>query len=467
MSYTKENRPNATNEKAVLIQSKKGQENYNMASVTKKHQGYLIRITNGKDANGKRIYINEMYHPTAKSETARKNEAQKYADELERRIKNGEAYNLQGLTLNDFYQKWKTELAPNYLTQSVREQYMDIMEKRFLPVLGNINIANIQPLVLQEMITAWDKKENLKPRSIKGYTAVLSSVMHQAYNMRLIKENPVSRLMLPKVTTDTEEIHTFTAEQARAFLNGLEDEYTIYNKKHERTLKINGKRYSVPSYTRTVTISRMWIAYFYLALLSGARRGECITLTWRDIDFAHNTIYITKATAITKSGQITKDPKTKAGKREIMLPSAVFAKLSEWKQEQRKHAEEIGDEWKGETGVYFDKNYIFTQDNGKQLDAHTPTHKFKEIIAMYNNSVSETEKLPDITLHDLRHCTASLLIASGIDVAEVTRMLGHSKISMTLDTYTHALRGRSEHISNTLETLLTVKEESEATAIMA
>lgn len=438
-----------------------------MASVTKKHQGYLIRVSNGKDINGKRIYINEMYFPTAKSETAQKKEAQKYADELERRIKNGEAYNLQGLTLADFYQKWKTELAPNYLTQSVREQYMDIMEKRFLPELGNTNIASIQPMVLQKLITRWDKEEHLKPRSIKGYTAVLSSVMHQAYNMRLIKENPVSRLMLPKVITDSEEIHTFTIEQAKAFLSGLEDEYTIYHRKHERTLKSNGKRYSVPSYTRTVTIGTMWIAYFYLALFSGARRGECVTLTWNDIDFVHNTVNITKATAITKSGQITKDPKTKAGRREIMLPSVVFEKLNEWKQEQRKHAEGIGDEWKGETGIDFEENYIFTQDNGKQLDVHTPTHKFKEILAMYNSSVSEAEKLPEITLHDLRHCTASLLIASGIDVAEVTRMLGHSKISITLDTYTHALRGKSEHISNTLEALLTIEKESEANIIMA
>lgn len=431
-----------------------------MASVTKKGKGYLIRISNGKDANGKRIFINEVYYPKAKSETARKNEAQRYADDLERKIKDGEVYNLQALTLNQFFQKWKTELAPHYLTQAIQEQYSDIIEKRFIKSLGNINMTNISPLLLQGIVTKMDKTEGLKSASIHAYFTAFSSLMHQAYNMGIVKENPVMRVMLPKIEKDSNITHTFTVAQSKAFLRALEEEYVFMNRAHERTIEETGNTYSVSSYSMTVRISTMWKAYFNLALFSGARRGEMVALTWEDIDFQNRIISITKSTAITKSGQVIKDPKTKAGNRQIMLPLQVFEKLNAWKQEQRQYSEDIGDLWKGETGISFEKNFIFTQANGKQIDLHTPTHKFREILTMYNDSVSEPDKLPIIKLHDLRHCSASILIASGVDVAEVSRMLGHSKISITLDNYTHALQGRSERISNILENLLTLEEET-------
>ena len=208
----------------------------------------------------------------------------------------------------------------------------------------------------------------------------------------------------------------------------------------------------------------MWKAYFTLALFGGLRRGEACALTWNDIDFEEMTVTITKSTAITKAGQITKEPKTKAGNREILLPLPVFAKLKEWKAEQEHHASEIGGEWKGFRGAEYDDNFIFTQDNGKQINLYTPSHKLHEIIEMHNSSAGIDEKLPIIRLHDLRHCTASLLIASGADIATVSRTMGHSKISTTLDVYTHSLRKNDATISAKLAELLTIDNTSERNA---
>ena len=147
-----------------------------------------------------------------------------------------------------------------------------------------------------------------------------------------------------------------------------------------------------------------------------------------------------------------------------MLPLPVFTKLREWKAEQEQYACEIGSEWQGFRGVDFDSNFIFTQDNGKQINLYTPSHKLHEIIEMHNCSAKNEEKLPNIRLHDLRHCTASLLIASGADIATVSRTMGHSKISTTLDVYTHSLRKNDATISAKLAELLTIEETTERTA---
>lgn len=406
-----------------------------MAYIEKRKKGYLVRVVLGYDANRKRIVKNEMYYPSAKSEKAQMKEVQKYADELERKIKNNEYYNIQEITLNGFYNQWKENLAPNYLTVSKQEYYADIMEKHFLPTLGYMNIAKITPLQLQAIVKKMDREQGLKPKSIRTYFSVISSIMNQAYKMQIIKDNPVLRITFPKMENDVDEIHTFTADQAKVFLAALEAEYTV-------------------PYHQPITVSSMWKAYFTLALFSGARRGELTALTWNDIDFRALTISITKATAITKNGQIIKEPKTKSGIREIMLPLPVFVKLKEWKEEQKNLSKLIGKEWTGKTASAFDGNFIFTQSNGKQIDIHTPTHKFREIIEMYNRSVPTDYALPLIKLHDLRHCTASLLIANGVDIATVSRMMGHSKISITLDCYTHALKKNDETISNKLTELL-------------
>ena len=419
-----------------------------MAYIEKRKKGYLVRVVLGYDANKKRIVKNEMYYPSAKSEKAQLKEVQKYADELERKIKNGEYYNIQELTLNSFYDQWKENLAPNYLTVSKQEYYADVMEKLFLPTLGYMDIAKVTPLQLQAIVKKMDKEQGLKPKSIRTYFSVISSIMNQAYKMQIIKDNPVLRVTFPKLENDIDEIHTFTAEQAKVFLSALESEYTA-------------------PYHQPITISTMWKAYFTLALFSGARRGEITALTWNDIDFERRTISITKATAITKGGQIIKEPKTKAGNRELTLPLQVFTKLKAWKEEQKTLSKQIGDEWIGKKAYAFNDNFIFTQSNGKQIDLHTPTHKFREIIEMFNKSVTAEYELPMIKLHDLRHCTASLLIANGVDIATVSRMMGHSKISITLDCYTHALKQSDEIISNKLAELLIPNEPTREAVYMA
>lgn len=89
------------------------------------------------------------------------------------------------------------------------------------------------------------------------------------------------------------------------------------------------------------------------------------------------------------------------------------------------------------------------------MSVDTPTHKFREILDLYNSQVAKTEseKLPIIRIHDLRHTSATLLLANGTDIETVSKRLGHSKASITLDVYGHAMKEMDRKAADTLEQL--------------
>ena len=103
----------------------------------------------------------------------------------------------------------------------------------------------------------------------------------------------------------------------------------------------------------------------------------------------------------------------------------------------------------------FSNNTVFIQlDTGLPLHLSTPGHKFAEIISLYNATCErEEDKLPKIRLHDLRHTGATLLLSQNTDIETVSRRLGHSKASVTLDIYGHALPENDRQASDTLEAM--------------
>jgi integrase len=86
------------------------------------------------------------------------------------------------------------------------------------------------------------------------------------------------------------------------------------------------------------------------------------------------------------------------------------------------------------------------------MDLSTPNQAFKRIIKRYN--AEHDDKLPEITLHCLRHTSATLLIAQHNDIKTVSARLGHSNVSTTMDIYAHALEERDKAASDSLEIIL-------------
>ena len=203
----------------------------------------------------------------------------------------------------------------------------------------------------------------------------------------------------------------------------------------------------------------MYKAFFYLALQTGARRGELVALTWEDVDLDSGLLTISKAVTKTSTfGEIIKQPKTAAGYRTITIDPESIRVLKEWRKMQIEMSLQLGSAWEGYRGKEYNKNYIFTHAaTGRRISVDTVSAKFRDIILLHNEQCANPQdKLPMIRLHDLRHTNASLQISHGIDPVTVSHRLGHAKPSTTLDIYSHVVPAMDAKASDLLGNFMSI-----------
>lgn len=266
-------------------------------------------------------------------------------------------------------------------------------------------------------------------------------------------ENPCERVSPPKQSSTSGKIKHFTLEQTELFLSLLDKSYTTTYKSHSR-IDDTGKEYHVADYSETRSIPLQFKLFFLLALFCGIRRGELIALEWCDLDFTNNTINISKSTTIVNGKPLTKTPKTASSIRKVSVPASIMNLAKVYYKEQLQYRLQISSKWEG-------SNHVFIQWNGQQMHPDTPYNTFKRIIRRHNSQVAEdSDKLPDIPLHGLRHTSATLLISQNVDVRTVSNRLGHSRTSTTMDIYSHALQKTDEQAAATLENLLSKNKKN-------
>ena len=422
-----------------------------MASIKRRGNTYQFRVSDGFDTEGKRIFRTMTFTPKAKEGTkAYDKEIADAARDFEKMVKEGKYLTGENLTFQAVAVQWKEQWAAKSLSDK-GDDYMKIIKARAYPAFGSMKISKIMPLHVQTMINEMEK-EGLAPATIHRDIVAINSVFRFAYRMKIIQENPCDRCELPKHKADT-ALHYFTKEQAMTFLNkALTMEYKDTYKGHTRT-DDTGKQYEVKSYTEVHRIPLQFRVLYTLAIYGGFRRGELGALTWNDINEVNHTISINKAAALRKGGYIIKGTKTEKGNRIVTMPAICFDLLREWRSEQLKLRFKLGTAWEGCED--FNDGFIFITATGKMMDLHTIGKKFQEILERYNKTCkNEADKLPIIRMHDLRHTSPTLLIAAGCDIATVSRRLGHSKISTTLDIYTHATEENDVKASQILEEMM-------------
>lgn len=108
----------------------------------------------------------------------------------------------------------------------------------------------------------------------------------------------------------------------------------------------------------------------------------------------------------------------------------------------------IGDYWQG-------ADWLFVQDNGKQMSYYTPYSAFRDALDRYNAGMKPSKQLPLISFHGLRHTSATLLIAGKQDAKTVAARLGHAQTSTTMNIYVHALKENDSKAVDAIENVLT------------
>lgn len=250
----------------------------------------------------------------------------------------------------------------------------------------------------------WEEKP-LAPSSVRNYHSVISYVFSQAYKEMLIEYNPAERVTLPQMRK-ARETSNLTPEEAKAVLDAMQDE--------------------------TAQMKAMLLLF----ITTGCRRGELCALKWEKINLPEREILIdNNLTYVPKDG--LQFGETKTGKsRRVAIPADTAEALRKLKAEQAEKRLKMGDLWQ-------DNGLVFCGLNGKPVK---PSYINREL-----NGFTERHGLPHINPHKFRHTAASLLISEGVDVLTVAGMLGHSKVSTTLDIYSHEIASARHRTADKME----------------
>jgi len=173
--------------------------------------------------------------------------------------------------------------------------------------------------------------------------------------------------------------------------------------------------------------------------MTDMRRGEIVGLRWDDVDLEAGRLSVRRALIPHGSGVIISEPKTAKGRRSIALDPASTEALTAQAARQLGDQKEWGDAWS-------DSGYVFTKENGEPLHPQVVSRAFGQAV--------KAAKLPEIRLHDLRHTHATLALRAGIHPKVVSERLGHATISITLDTYSHAIPAMQEEAATKITDLV-------------
>jgi len=427
---------------------------------------YKITVSLGYDNQGKKVQKSTTFKPTSQAPTKARKEAEAFAVEFEKNVKDGSAYiDGEQITFNEFVKHWdenslSMKVSSGDMTKHCREDYLKLIKNHAVGPLGNIKLSKIRAVHIDRIVKDLIEKGK-SPTTIRKVFVVLNGLFEYAYRKDYIKENPCKRCEpLPKIDS-RKGLHTFNEDQVKRFLNdALTREYSFTINEHTRKyIAYNGshEEFTVKEFTESRSVPLQFRAFFTLSVYSGCRRGELVALNWCDVDPSKGTITIKKSVSKSNEGQYIKGPKTEAGNRTIKLPEICFDLLNQWKLEQMQICMKLGTAWEGYRGREYDNNPVFIQtDTGRRMYIDSPTQKFKKILQAYNEAVPEEDQLPMIRLHDLRHTNASFLVACGTDIETVARRLGHSKPSFTLDVYGHALEENDEKAADVLNDIFSI-----------
>ncbi len=277
--------------------------------------------------------------------------------------------------------------------------------------LGRHSIADLRKAHITHLYTALQreprgKRKPLNPRTVLHLHRVLHRAFEWAVEVDLIGANIFRRARAPRVKdADTRAL---SLEEAGTFFGAA-----------------RGSDFE---------------AFFHVAALTGARRGELVGLKWDAVDLDSGALTVRTSLASTRAKKTERASGaaavvlkgTKSGKsRQVPLGRDAVAVL------RRVKAAQAAEELASKPGAYFDQGFVFSDKHGRPFKLDAPTKAFREIA-------DAAELSPEVSLHSLRHSFASWSIANGGDIVAVQRCLGHSVPSTTLNLYSHVVAGGRE-----------------------
>jgi integrase len=301
-------------------------------------------------------------------------------------------------TVAQFLDRWLDSVKPNVAPRT-HERYAEICKKNIAPLLGGAMLSNLKPAQISEayakaLSAGTTDKGPLSPQTVVHMHRVLKQALKQAVRWETLHRNAAEVVKPPKV--EKRQMHVYDVPQTVNLID-----------------VVRGHRVFIP---------------VLLASMCGLRRGEIAALRWRNVDLDKASLSVVQSAEQTKDGVRYKEPK-RGRTRHVALSANVVAELRTWRTEQAQELLRLGVRVTADT-------LICTTAAGEGIQPNSLTHEFAKAI--------KGKPLPRIRFHDLRHGHATHMLASGVHVKVASERLGHSKIGITLDLYSHVLPGMQE-----------------------
>ena len=361
------------------------------------------RFTIGRDPGTGRQIQRSVYGATQQ-------EVRKKLAEAVAALDAGNYFEPSKMTLGRWVEIWLQEYMGDkkYLTV---KHYKAQCRAHIVPSLGAVKLSELTTPKIQSFYNGL-QRGGMAAKSVRNVHGILTKCLSTAVQVGYLRDNPASRVTLPKV--EKKEIRPLSDEQVKAFLTvSAGDEYEIILK----------------------TI-----------LFTGLREAEATGLTWDCIDFKAGTIKVCK--------QLQKRPQQDGGftfaplknnKTRIIKPAPfVLSLLERRRREQVEQRFRAGELWTGWSNAEERKTaLVFTTATGGNLSPQTVYNHYKKLARKIG--------APDSRVHDLRHTFAVLSLQNGDDVKTVQGNLGHSTAAFTLDVYGHVSERMKEDSAARME----------------
>lgn len=359
----------------------------------KRSKNYIVYLEYFDKETNKKKQKNMGSYPLKRDATRRLNEVKEeiYKDEL--LLPN--EMSVEKFIL-DFLEKHKINISI-----TTYNNYKRVCEKYIIPLLGDMKLCDVRPIHIQNYVD--DLVGLLSSKTIKIHLNILNLSFKRAYRLKLIKENPVQFVEIPKAKKFKNEI--YTPEDLKILLE-----------------KCRGTSLELP---------------IHIASGLGLRVSEILGLTWNNIDFNDFTVTVDKITARNEGKVVLKEPKTESSTRTISAPKEIIFMLKQLKKER------LAAKLRGEKSH---RELIFYDKNLEPIAPDVISKKFKYFLEINN--------LKHIRFHDLRHSHVTMLIDAKVPIKVISERVGHSSVNTTLNIYSHALKEMDQEASDKISNAL-------------
>jgi integrase len=315
------------------------------------------------------------------------------------------------MTMKDLLTEWMKSYGISNLRQTTYGVYDTYIRVHIIPSIGEMPIAKIkahhlQRLYAQKLIDGRKDGKGLAPATVGTIHKIISRALSMAVKWELLARNVAELVDPPRIPSSPRK--TWGADEAKKFL-AIVDKHTHF-------------------------------ALYLLAITTGMRKSEVLGLRWQDVDWDRNTISIVQAYVATSKGLTLAPAKTASGRRSVALSPIVMAALRVQRTEQAHLAQHL------------DKpipQLVFTSQRLTPMNPNNLLRQFKALCKKAGVHV--------IPFHALRHTHATLMLQEGVHPKIVSERLGHSRVGVTMDVYSHVLPDMQTQAALTFDNLISKK----------